>query len=419
MLKKLLMAATGAAFITLGVGEVSYAASLNVIASGLDGPRGLTFGSDGALYVTEAGRGGRGACIPAPGTGSGLSMCYGATGAVTRIQNGKQERVVTGLPSLATFIPQIPVSFNAFGPQDIQFDATGKPYLVIGLGSSPEQRDNVLKIPDFGQLIAIDRLQTGSSRTMLADLAAYEGLYNPDDTGGSLYNPYQNGIDSNPYAFLIQGDNAYIVDAAGNDLFQAKTDGSELKLLSVFPERPVTDPATGQTIAMQSVPTSIATGPDGALYVGELTGYPNPDKAARIFRVGADNQPVVYADGFTQIVDLAFDPNGGLYVLQFASNLLNPQNGFPYGELIYVAPDGNRKTIANEGLIFPTALALGSDGNIYISNRGYFSGQGQIVKISVPEPNSTVSLLAFGVLIPTSLFLRKQKSSNSVKTCFE
>ncbi len=139
MLKKLLMVAVGTAFITLGFGEASHAATLNVIASGLDSPRGLTFAPDGSLYITEAGRGGTGACIPAPGAGaSGLVMCYGATGAVTRIQNGIQERVVTGLPSVAISIPEFPVSFDATGPHDIQFDATGKAYVVVGLGSSPD-----------------------------------------------------------------------------------------------------------------------------------------------------------------------------------------------------------------------------------------------------------------------------------------
>ena len=34
------------------------AQSVTVFASGLDGPRGLKFGPDGALYVAEAGRGG-------------------------------------------------------------------------------------------------------------------------------------------------------------------------------------------------------------------------------------------------------------------------------------------------------------------------------------------------------------------------
>jgi hypothetical protein len=414
MLKKVLIAAIGAVFIALGVGEASDAASLSVIASGLDGPRGLTFAPDGSLYVTEAGTGGTGACIPAPG-GSELAMCYGATGAVTRIQNGTQERVVTGLPSLAISIPQLPVSFDATGPHDIQFDSAGKAYVLVGLGSSPDQRDNVLKIPDFGQLLKIDQLNGGSSWTRLADLAAYEGLYNPDDTGSSIYNPYQNGIDSNPYAFLIQGDTAYIVDAAGNDLFNVKTDGSNLAAVSIFPQRPVTDPATGGIIGMQSVPTAIATGPENALYVGEFTGYPNPDNAARIFKISPDNQPVVYADGFTQIVDLAFDKQGGLYVLEFISSSLQPPNAPPSGALIYVAADGTRKTIASDELLFPTALALGSDGDIYVSNKGYLSGQGEVVRISVPEPSDTASLLAFGIFIAGSCLLRKQTSSSNVK----
>lgn len=416
MLKKFLIVATGAVLIALGVGEASYAATLNVIASGLDGPRGLTFAPDGSLYVTEAGRGGTGRCIPAPG-GTDEVMCYGATGAVTRIQNGKQERVVTGLPSLAISVPEVPVTLDATGPHDIQFDATGKAYVVVGLGSSPDQRDNVLQIPDFGQLIAINQFNGGSSWTRLADLAAYEGLYNPDNTGSSIYNPYQNGIDSNPYSFLIQGNNAYIVDAAANDLLKVKTDGSGLEALSVLPERPVIDPATGETIAMQSVPTAIATGPDGALYVGEFTGYPNPDNAARIFRFDSNGQLVVYADGFTQIIDLAFDNQGGLYVLEFASTSLEFANSLPSGVLIYLSPNGDRKTIASDGLIFPTALTLGSDGDIYVSNRGYFTGQGQVVRISVPEPTSTLGVLAFGVFMISSWLLRKQKSSSSIKSC--
>jgi glucose/arabinose dehydrogenase len=59
---------------------------IEVLASGLDSPRKLSFGPDGALYVAEAGRGGTGTSIPSPSQ-PGASVFYGATGAITRIQN--------------------------------------------------------------------------------------------------------------------------------------------------------------------------------------------------------------------------------------------------------------------------------------------------------------------------------------------
>ena len=79
--------------------------------SGLDSPRGLAFGPDGALYVTEAGRGAvgmDGEKIADPGTNprcytgpQGGIQCYGPTGAISRLWGGVQTRVATGLPSTA------------------------------------------------------------------------------------------------------------------------------------------------------------------------------------------------------------------------------------------------------------------------------------------------------------------------------
>ena len=58
------------------------AQDLDVVTDGLSNPRGMAFGPDGRLYVSEAGRGGSGACVEAPEAGR---ACYGATGAVTRV----------------------------------------------------------------------------------------------------------------------------------------------------------------------------------------------------------------------------------------------------------------------------------------------------------------------------------------------
>src|SRR5687767_501074 len=85
--------------------------TVSVVMSGLDSPRGLAFDRDGALYVTEAGRGAVGMdnekiatpetdprCYTGP---QGGVQCYGPTGAISRLWRGVQTRVATGLPSTA------------------------------------------------------------------------------------------------------------------------------------------------------------------------------------------------------------------------------------------------------------------------------------------------------------------------------
>src|SRR5215210_1351071 len=67
-----------------------------IVMNRLDNPRGLAFSPDGVLYVTEAGRGGTSPCLTVP------QVCYGPTGAVSRLRKGVQERFATGLPSLVS-----------------------------------------------------------------------------------------------------------------------------------------------------------------------------------------------------------------------------------------------------------------------------------------------------------------------------
>ncbi len=379
MLKKISIAIAGAILMTFGIGSSVKAADFDfeVLASGLDNPRGITFGPDGALYVTEAGRGGTGPCTPPPSGTQGIldiPPCYGQTGAITRIQNGKPKRVVTGLPSLASN------GISAYGPQDIAFDWTGNPYVIIGFTGDPNLRSSVIGNSDFAQLIAFNKFNRGNkgaSWTRVADLGAYEAANNPDG----------EDVVSNPYAFLIQNGKAFIVDAGANDLLNVRLNGSGLAVQSVFNTRSIADPASGANIPLQSVPTSIAIGPDRALYVGEFTGSPYPAGGARIYRINFNNQSEVYLDGFTNIVDLAFDSKGNLYVLEFSANSIATRD--LTGALTRVSPDGTRTTIPTGSILQgPTALALGNDGAIYVANKGFQPGEGEIVRI-MPNDDST------------------------------
>ncbi|MCC5622296.1 ScyD/ScyE family protein, partial [Nostoc sp. CHAB 5715] len=136
-----------------------------------------------------------------------------------------------------------------------------------------------------------------------------------------------------------------------------------------------------------------------------------------IYRINSNNnKPEVYLDGFTNISDLAFDPKGNLYVLEFAANSISSSSEIPIGTLTRVALDGTRTVITNK-LITPTALSLASDGAIYVTNNGFQAGEGQILRIvpkndstSIPEPASTFSLLVFGAYGMLSLLQHKQKS---------
>lgn len=181
--------------------------------------------------------------------------------------------------------------------------------------------------------------------------------------------------------------------------------------MEVPPDGLPTTPGGLPTQALvQSVPTGGTIGPDGALYVGEYLGFPYPAGEARIFRIGEDNQPEVFLEGFSNITDLTFDEDGNLLVLQFSDvpQFAGDLTSLP-GSLIQVAPDGTRTTLvaAGQGLESADGVVVGSDGEIYVTNRGVGPNRGSVVRVnvddvggvaSVPEPSSILGLLTFSVL---------------------
>jgi len=324
-----------------------------VVMSGLDNPRGLAFAPNGALYVAEAGRGGAGPCLVSP---IGEPRCVGNTGAISRLWMGRQSRVLEGLGSHA-----LPDGSSASGPNDIWFQGVGGAFITLGLGGDDAWKE-ALGIANAATVI---KMAASGRWKHVADILEHESDENP--AGGR--------VDTNPFGVLAEPGGVLVVDAGGNSLLSVGRNG-HVETLAVFPPQPNPTPVGPPMI--EAVPTSVARGPDGALYVGQLTGFPFVQGLANIYRVLPGHDPVVHCGGFKAIMDLAFGADGSLYVVENATGGLFFAPGT--GQLSRVAPDCSRTTLIS-GLDRPTALAVGADGAVYVTNHGVSAGTGEVLMI--------------------------------------
>jgi hypothetical protein len=344
----LVVALAVAVAMAVSAAPVSAQSEFEVVASGLDNPRHVSFSPTGALYVVEAGRGGAGPCVEHPALGE---FCLGFSGAVTQVRDdGPDERVLTDLPSI------INEEGETLGPSDIAFTGSQKFVLSVGLGGSDEFRagfgpDGAL----LGTLVTGKLRQGGFS--LFADVLANEAAANPDGTD----------IDSNPVGLVRQGEGYILADAGGNAVVRASHKGT---FTTITPLPPT-------SIGADAVPTSVVRGPDGAYYISQLTGFPFEQGAANIWRVVPGQAPTVFASGLTNLTDLAFAADGSLYAVEIASTGL--LNG-PIGALVRITPGASQHTTVAGGLFAPYGVAL-TDGAAYVSTCAVCAGGGEVIKI--------------------------------------
>ncbi|HEX9207414.1 MAG TPA: ScyD/ScyE family protein [Steroidobacteraceae bacterium] len=349
-------------------------ATATVIATGLVNPKGIDQSPSGALYVAEAGNGGSD-CTSVTGA------CFGLTGAVSKVDpTGVQPavRVVSGLPSIYSGSPRL-----AVGPNDVSFSRYGAPTVIMGLGGNLPVRDKLGPAgANLGRILRLD-LDEGTAKPV-ADISAFEQSSNPD--GGA--------IDSNPYGIEAQPGEWAVADAGGNSLVRAAPNG-RTQLLAVFPNQMVQGP--NGMMPSQAVPTSVTKGPDGYYYVGTLTGFPFATGSAKVWKVPPwGGTPELCASGFTTIVDVAFDPDGRLYVLEISSGLRFPPTPpppplLPPGKLKRVDQCGATPTTVyansdpNAGpvLEYPGGVVIGLDGAAYVTNKTLSSGGGEVLRITL------------------------------------
>lgn len=264
-----------------------------------------------------------------------------------------------------------------FGVADIAPIGRGSMFAVTGLAD-----------PDNDLAQKLYHVSRGKAKAM-ADLGQFEADVNPD--GGE--------IDSNPYGVaVLNGGKALVADAGGNSLLIADRKGN-VDWVAVLPDEVVStdnvknlagcfaQPIPGfeffcgfpPLIPAQAVATSVAVGPDGAYYVGELKGFPAPVGESRVWRIepgtlhaqcGSDPRCSVALDGLTSIVDLNFGPDGTLYVVELDEASWAAVEIFqtPAGGTVNACDVSTGTcTEAASGLIIPTAVAVDKRGNVSVA----------------------------------------------------
>ena len=346
-------------------------AGMEVIGTGLNNGRGITIGPDGGIYVAESGYGDPSNCAE---LFPGFEACVGDSGSVTRIENGVQERIATGMPSWADSS-----GFGASGPAGVTWKPRDAFFVTVGLGFglSPDDLAAVDPIGDmFGTLM---RMNPNGYWSPQADIYGYEAANNPD--GGE--------IDTNPYGVLaIQGRNRIVADAGGNSLLKINNNG-HISTLAVFPDTLVPAPPfigpPGTMIPMQAVPTSVTQGPNSTIYAAQLTGFPFPVGGAKVYQVWPNGFMQVKAEGFSAIVGMTTGPDGSLYVVEMAHDLLACENGGVCDGRLYKIDLAGVTTLLADGLPYPGGVAVDSNGVIYLTLFSIFpefAGGGQVVRLN-------------------------------------
>ncbi len=287
----------------------------DALATGLNFPRGLSFGPDGTLYVATAGVGGT---IKASGPEGDTTL--GMSAEILAISpDGKVSTVVGSLPSGGNV-----------GVQGVFATADGLVAAVGAGGPFP-------KMPLIGAGIWID--QSGHI-TNMTDLFGYEVANNP--AGG-------DEINSDPADVAVAADGTvYFVDAGGNDVLKWTKDGG-LSTFITWPDNPV--------------PTSISIGPDGNLAIGFLSPGPFTPGSAKVETYSPDGKLLTTYSGLTMVTGVLWNEDG-IYAVEMSQNVAAAQPA--PGAVVKVGEEGNN-TVVVDNLFLPYGIAQSPSGQVVVS----------------------------------------------------
>ena len=336
--------------------------NVTVFYDGLEYPRGLKFDAAGDLYVAEAGTSGdrEVKADTCPDFESPFMPYFmGDSSRVSRITpDGERTTVIEGIPSARD-----PFDWT-YGAVDVALMGDTV-YALLQSGGCSRAMDD---IPN-----GILRGNPDGTWSNFADLSAIlRANWPPKSPMDDDMEP-----DGMPYGLIAVDDNFYVVETNHGGLYEVSSDGKVTKLVDF-------------TEMFGHIAPSVIAYHDGNLYVGNINALPTVAGAAKVFKVSPDGKVEVFAEGLTNILGLAFDDQGRLYVLEMS----NGETEIPAlgtGRVVRINTNGLRDVMAT-GLSSPASIAFGPDGALYASQYSYdlepgraHAGKGQIVRIDVSE----------------------------------
>ena len=303
----------------------------------------MASGPDGRLYVAETGRDESGS-------------------RVVRIEeDGAATAVVAGLPIFLHGIEE------RLGVTDVAF-RDGELFVLQGYAESPLGSSLIRRSSD-GKLGVVANLQDVLRRR-----------FQPSES-----DPYEP-VFSNPFALAYspEVDRFYVVDSGANAVYSITPAGVS-EVVFQWTDNPV--------------PTGIAIGPEGDLYVALFTHLPYETGAGSIVRVASDGA-VAVVTGLTTPIDVGFDAEGRMYVLEFSGGYdpRGPEGLFKPNSGRLLRIDGSRREVLLDGLSFPTRMFFAPTGELHLVHAGALSapGAGGVMKVTPCERQRPTSSAGVG-----------------------
>lgn len=321
---------TGVTALPAGAAETArHRSTPETIATGIPSPLHQDFGPDGKLYVADA-----------------------FTGRILRVNvsTGESETVAA---VEGAFTPGLDVAHDG----TIYFTASTEPDEENEMGTT-----------------ALMKVKPGGEPERVADLLRHEVENNPDGQ------PQVPGADtiSNPYAVLALHHRVIVADAGANSILSVSRNG-KVRTLTALPVIRQGVCRTAENNGVENggcdpVPTSLALGPDGHLYVSGL----GAEVHGRIWKIDLKTGEILntYA-GYPPLTGIAVGPLGNMYALSLFGN-----------RIIRVSQRNDRQRVE-------LAVGSGPVGGVIHQGRLYYG----TLSFTEGEPG-TIQSLPLGVFFP-------------------